>query len=98
MPGEPKAYWIAHVNIADPDAYGRYAAAATPIFARFGARVLARGGTVIALEGASAARNVVIEFPSLEAASACYHSLEYQDARKSRLGAAEVQLMIVEGA
>jgi uncharacterized protein (DUF1330 family) len=44
------------------------------------------------------ARNVVIEFDSLEQAVACYNSSEYQAARQHRIGAAEAELMVVEGA
>ena len=36
-------------------------------------------------------------FPSLEAARACYASVEYQAARAARQGAATVHLSIVEG-
>ena len=93
----PKAYWIAHVTVTDPEPYALYAAGATAAFAAHGARVLARGGTVVGLEGEAAPRNVVIEFDSLEAARACYASPEYQAAREHRLGAGEAQIMILEG-
>jgi hypothetical protein len=56
------AYWIAHVEVTDPEAYGRYAKAATePIEAR-GGRFLARSGRYVQLEGNDRARNVVVEF------------------------------------
>jgi uncharacterized protein (DUF1330 family) len=48
-------------------------------------------------EGASRARTVVIEFPSLEAARACYDSPEYQAAKALRAGASEGHLIIVPG-
>ena len=50
-----------------------------------------------ATEGQSRIRNVVIEFDSLELAVACYNSPEYQRARAHREGAAEAELMVVEG-
>ncbi|MEL6587781.1 MAG: DUF1330 domain-containing protein [Pseudomonadota bacterium] len=93
----PKAYWIAHVTVTDPDPYALYAAGATEAFAAHGAKVLARGGQIEALEGDSRPRNVIIEFDSMEAALACYHSDAYQAARKHRIGAGDAQIMILEG-
>ena len=94
----PKAYWIAHVTVADPDPYALYAKGATAAFGRFGARVLARGGRVEALEGGASPRNVVIEFPDMDTALACYRSDDYQAAKRYRDGAGDAQIMIVEGA
>lgn len=94
----PKAYWIAHVTVTDPDPYALYAEGATAVFASHGAKILARGGRVETLEGCHAPRNVVIEFDTMEAALACYHSAEYQAAKAHREGAGEAQIMILEGA
>ncbi|WGV17283.1 DUF1330 domain-containing protein [Fuscovulum ytuae] len=91
------AYWIAHVTVTDPEAYKGYQSLAPAAFARFGARFLARGGQSEVLEGPEAARHVVIEFPDLAAARACYHSDEYRAARAARAGAAEVAVVIVDG-
>lgn len=91
------AYWIAHVTVTDPRAYAGYQALAPAAFARFGARFLARGGQAEVLEGPEAARHVVIEFPDLASAMACYHSDAYRAAREARVGAAEVSVVIVEG-
>ncbi|MBL8561172.1 MAG: DUF1330 domain-containing protein [Gemmobacter sp.] len=91
------AYWLAHVTVTDPEAYKQYQALAPAAFAPFGGRFLARGGASEVMEGPELARHVVIEFPSLEAARACYASEAYQAARRARAGAAEVHLVIVEG-
>ena len=91
------AYWIAHVTVTDPTAYAGYQALAPAAFAAFGARFLARGGASQVMEGPDLARLVVIEFPSLQAARDCYASQAYQDARRCRLGAATVHVVIVEG-
>lgn len=91
------AYWIAHVTVTDPLVYAEYQALAPAAFAAHGARFLARGGTSEVLEGQSLTRHVIIEFPSLAAARACYDSPEYQAARKTRSGAAIVSVVIVEG-
>jgi uncharacterized protein (DUF1330 family) len=93
----PKAYWIAHVTITDPDPYALYAKEATQAFIEYGARTLARGGHSEQLEGKGKPRNVVIEFASLKQALACYHSEKYQAARKHRESAGEAEILIVEG-
>lgn len=93
----PKAYWIAHVTVTDPDPYALYAAGASEVFPKHGARILARGGRIEGLEGDTRPRNVVIEFDSMEAALACYNSPEYQAARQHRVGAGEANIMILEG-
>jgi uncharacterized protein (DUF1330 family) len=93
------AYWVARSKINDPVEYKKYTDLVPAIIARFGGRVLARGGRFQILEGPQKfQRFVVIEFPSLEQAVACHDSPEYQEAsafRKS--GAGEVELVIVEG-
>jgi len=91
------AYWIAHVTVTDPDRYRDYQCLAPAAFARFGARFLARGGEAEMFEGPTHARHVVIEFPSLAAARACYQSAEYQAAKARRDGAAVAHVVIVEG-
>ncbi|MDB5996648.1 MAG: hypothetical protein JWP42_3784 [Pseudomonas sp.] len=93
-----KAYWIAHVDVTDPDQYSQYTQRAPAAFALYGARMLARGGRSETLEGGPARqRNVVIEFESYEQALACYRSKEYQEAKKHREGAGEAEIIIVEG-
>jgi uncharacterized protein (DUF1330 family) len=91
------AYWIAHVTVTDPEAYQGYQALAPAAFAAHGARFLARGGAHDVLEGPVLDRHVVIEFPTLAAARACYKSAEYQAARARREGAAVAHVVIVEG-
>jgi uncharacterized protein (DUF1330 family) len=92
----PTALWIAHVEVTDAEAYGRYATGATAAIQSHGGVFLARGGRYVQLEGRDRARNVVARFPSLEAAEACYHSPEYQAALAHAKGAAIRDLMVVE--
>ncbi len=92
-----KAYWIAHVTVTNPDQYKHYAGDAPIAFKKYGATLLARGGTFEQMEGNGRPRNVVIEFPSLQAALDCYRSAEYQAARAKRIGAGEADIVIVEG-
>ncbi len=93
----PKAYWIARVDVTDPEAYKAYVSGAAPAFQQYGAKFLARGGRSAAAEGQARARNVVIEFPSYQAALDCYNSKEYQAARAHRLPVSAGEVVIVEG-
>jgi uncharacterized protein (DUF1330 family) len=90
------AYWIAHVKVTDPEAYGKYAQGAGPAIAKHGGKFLARGTRYVQLEGNDRSRNVLAWFPSLEAAETCYHSDEYQAALAHAKGASERDLMILE--
>ncbi len=94
----PKGYWIARIDIRDAERYKDYVAAAKPAFEKYGAVFLARGGAYTRLEGTARARNVVIEFPSLQAAVDCYNSPEYQVAAKIRQQVADGDMLVVEGA
>jgi uncharacterized protein (DUF1330 family) len=93
----PRGYWIGHVDVADPDGYRRYVEANAEAFAKYGARFLVRAGRFELVEGATRARQVVIEFPDYEAALVCYRSPEYQAAKRLREGASLADLLIVEG-
>jgi len=92
-----KGYWIARVDVKSPDAYKKYVEGTVEAFEKYGAKFLARGGRVQPLEGVARGRNVIIEFDSLEQAVACYNSPEYQRAAAHRQGAAEAELLVVEG-
>lgn len=92
-----KAYWVAQVDIRDPETYEGYRKANAAAFAKYGARFLIRGGAQEQMEGNSRARTVVIEFPSLQAARDCYHSPEYQAAKAIREPVSDADLIIIEG-
>lgn len=91
------AYWIAHVTVTDPARYKGYQALAPQAFAKFGGKFLARGGASDCPEGVEFERHVVIEFPDLATARACYASPEYSVAKAERDGAARVMITMVEG-
>jgi uncharacterized protein (DUF1330 family) len=93
-----KGYWIAMVDISDPENYPKYIAANAAAFEKYGARFLVRGGRHEDPEGPSGDRHVVVEFESYEKALACYHSPEYQAALKLRQASASARFAIVEGA
>lgn len=92
-----KGYWIARVDVTNPGGYQGYVAANGAAFSKFGGRFLVRGGQFEAPEGTPRARNVVIEFADYATAVACYHSPEYAAAKAHRDGAAEAELLIIEG-
>jgi uncharacterized protein (DUF1330 family) len=93
----PKAYWIARVDVRDAEGYKDYVTAAKPAFEKYGAHFIARGGAITELEGKSRARNVVIEFASMQQAVDCYNSPEYQIAAAIRQKFADAEMVVVEG-
>ena len=93
------AYWIARAKVNDPVEYKKYTDRVPAILAKYGARVLARGGRYQTLEGPEKFnRFVVIEFPTLEQGVACFNSKEYQEAAalRRRNKAGENELVMVE--
>jgi len=92
-----KGYWVVRVDITDQDQYKVYVAANAEPFRKYGARFLVRSGRHESVEGTCRARNVVIEFPSYQAALDCWNSPEYQRAMKLRLPVSTADLIIIEG-
>ena len=92
-----KGDWIARVDVHDEEGYKPYSLANPAIFAKFGARFIVRGGPFDAPEGTARSRNVVIEFPDLATAKACYNSPEYQANIKVRQPHSLAELIIIEG-
>ncbi len=93
----PKGYWIGHVTINDVETYKLYQQANAAPFKEFGAKFLVRGGAQEVREGDVRPRSVVLEFPTIEAAYACYESNAYQDAKAIRNAVSAGDLIIVEG-
>lgn len=93
------AYWIARSKVNDWVEYKRYTDRVPAIIAKYGGKVLARGGRFEILEGPDKFhRFVVIEFPSFEKGVACFKSPEYQAAATFRRanGAGEVETVMVD--
>jgi uncharacterized protein (DUF1330 family) len=93
------AYWVARSRITDPVEYKKYTDPLPGIFAKYGGKVLARGGRFQIMEGPDKFRRfVVIEFATFEQAVTCFESPEYQAAAVFRRnGAGEVENVIVDG-
>ena len=92
-----KGYWVVHVDVSDPEAYKDYVAANAVAFRKYGAKFLVRGGTHETLEGKTRSRNVVLEFKDYATALACYRSPEYAKAKALRAGAADFDIIVIEG-
>lgn len=92
-----KGYWIVHVDILKQEEFMAYASRTSEAMNKHGAKFLVRAGKYTSPEGKARARNTIIEFPSYQAAVDCWQSPEYQAARKLRLGAADFDLVIIEG-
>jgi uncharacterized protein (DUF1330 family) len=92
------AYWVARSRIIDPVEYKKYTDLVPGIIAKYGGKVLARGGRYQIMEGPDKFhRFVVIEFPSFEQGVACFQSDEYDRAAAfRRKGAGEVETIMVE--
>jgi uncharacterized protein (DUF1330 family) len=93
----PKCYWIVNVSVHDPEHYPEYLAVALPVFERFGANFVVRGGLYDLMEGKARERNFVIEFKDRATAVACYQSPEYQKAVAIRQKYSDADLIIIDG-
>ena len=86
------AYWVARSKINDPVEYKKYTDRVPAIIAKYGGKVLARGGKFQIMEGPHKfQRFVVIEFPTFEQGVACFTSKEYDEAAAFRRGTARAR-------
>lgn len=92
-----KGYWLAQVDVSNPDGYKAYVAANQIPFRKYGGRFVVRAGRNEVVEGAFRSRLVVIEFPDYETALACYRSPEYQHAISLRKDHSMADVAVVEG-
>ncbi len=94
-----KGYFVAHLDVTNPDNYVEYRDKAPGTVAQYGGTYLTRGGDMDTIEGDPLpSRTVVLEFPSVEAARAWYNSPEYQAIIGIRHANAAGHAQIVEGA
>jgi uncharacterized protein (DUF1330 family) len=92
-----KGYWVAHLDVSDPDGYKAYIDANQIAFRKYGAKYLVRAGQHDCVEGKARSRHVVIEFPDYATALACFRSPEYQHAKSLRAANAIGDIVVVEG-
>lgn len=94
-----KGYLVVESKVTDPVAYETYKQLAQAAIAQYGGRYLVRGGKAEVLEGPWTApqRLVIVEFDSVERAKQFYDSPGYRAAREVRAGAADMNMIVVEG-
>ena len=93
------AYIIARVRVTDADQYGEYKLLTPAAVAGHGGTFIVRGGEHEVLEGQPDDRRIVVlEFSTSDDARTFYDSPEYIEARAVRAGAAEMEMVLVEGA
>lgn len=93
-----KGYWIVFGGeVTNPEARKQYVALWAPIAEKYQAKVRALDAGLVLKESHDTRRVVVVEFPSYEAAKACYDDQAYQHAKQFAVQAGKRELMIVEG-
>lgn len=93
----PKGYVIARATVTDPAKWAEYVAKSKIAIDKFEGKPVVRGGKCEVIEGHGLARNVVLEFPSYEAALSYAKSPEYAAAKALRQGAGSIDIVVVEG-
>ena len=92
------AYMIVEVETTDEALMAEYRKHTPGLVAKFGGKFIVRGGKTRTLEGGwSPPRMVVLEFPDMASAERFYDSPEYRAAREQRKGAAQMNMLVVEG-
>jgi len=93
-----KAYWVAiYRSVTNPDALAEYAKLAAPAIASGGGKFVVRGMPSKVYEAGINQRTVIIEFPSVAAATATHDGAGYQAALKVLGKAVDREIRIVEG-
>ncbi|MFM2050627.1 MAG: hypothetical protein RL682_1118 [Pseudomonadota bacterium] len=93
-----KTYWVSTYRaVNDADKLAAYAKLAGPALTAAGGRFLARGEPSAAYELGSKQRTVLIEFDSVEQATAAHDSPAYQEALAALSDGAERDIRIIEG-
>jgi uncharacterized protein (DUF1330 family) len=93
-----KAYWVVcYRAIKNQEAWGAYAKLAVPAIQQSGGRFLVRGMPAKTYEGGLNQRVVLVEFDSLEKATAAHDTAGYKEALRVLGNAVERDLRIVEG-
>jgi uncharacterized protein (DUF1330 family) len=93
-----KGYVVAEVDVHDPEGFAAYRAAVPAVIAQYGGRYVARGGSIVGVEGNSpTGRIVIVEFPSLAQAEAFVNAPEYAPVAAIRHRTSTSRLFLVEG-
>jgi uncharacterized protein (DUF1330 family) len=91
-------YFVAQIDIHDPDEYDKYLAGYDEVFDKFKGKVVAVDDKVSRLEGEwPIGRTVIIRFPDMAEARRWYDSPEYQALAVHRRNASRANIALVEG-
>ncbi|SAL37622.1 hypothetical protein AWB74_01483 [Caballeronia arvi] len=93
-----KGYWIVlGSSVTDKDAQQAYGALWAPIAEKYQAKLKTVDAASVLKEQRETQRVLVVEFPSHEAAIACYEDPAYQEAKEFALRASNRELLILAG-
>ena len=91
-------YWVIRSSaVKDEAALKLYSELWGPIGERYGAEIIAGRGNISTREGSHYPRQMVVRFPSYEAAVNCYEDPDYQAALVPALKALDREFSILEG-
>jgi uncharacterized protein (DUF1330 family) len=91
-------YFIANIKIKDGNKYQKYLDGAGEVFKKYNGKYLAVDKTPKIIEGTwGYSRAVIIEFKTEEDFNKWYHSIDYQDLLKHRLGSSVCDTILVKG-
>lgn len=91
------ALMIIQAAITDPERFMEYAQRAPALIEKYGGRYRVMRGESEQLEGPPDARKIVVsEWPSMDAAREFWNSPEYEELKRMREGAADVDVHLVE--
>ncbi|MEW6412723.1 MAG: DUF1330 domain-containing protein [Candidatus Zixiibacteriota bacterium] len=91
-------YFVAQITIHDPDLYERYLDSFDEVFDRYSGTVVAVDDAPVILEGGwPCTRTVLIRFRDKDEAQRWYRSEEYQKIARYRHGAADANIVLIEG-
>ena len=92
------AYLLIRVAVHDPVQYEEYKLRTPAVVGAFGGEFIVRGGLADVVEGEPDDRRVVVvRFPTIEQARAFLNSPEYAAVKAYRIGAADMEIVVVEG-
>ena len=93
----PPAFFIAEVEVIDPEEFKLYASRVAETAARYGGRYIVRGGNTESLEGEPPKRIAISTWKSMEDAKRYYQSPEYSEIIGIRHRACKSRVFIERG-
>jgi uncharacterized protein (DUF1330 family) len=93
----PLAYVVNEIEVADAQAFRRYAEQVPATLPPFGGRYLVRSGETLAISGAPPSRIVILEFPDRASALAWRASDAYQAILPLRDATSTSRVYVVDG-